>query len=77
MTPEQFIKKWKSSTLTARAASQSPFIGLCALLDEPTPTDIDSTSENYAFERGATKTTGGEGWEMLSRLLALNQSSAL
>src|SRR5918911_3206527 len=35
---------------------------LCALLAEPTPTDADPTGENYAFERGATKTTGGEGW---------------
>lgn len=62
MTPEAFIKKWKASTLTERAASQSHFIDLCALLDEPTPTDVDPTGEQYAFERGATKTTGGEGW---------------
>lgn len=62
MTPEAFIKKWKASTLTERAASQSHFIDLCALLDEPTPTNSDPTGENYAFERGATKTTGGEGW---------------
>ncbi|MGE0148018.1 MAG: class I SAM-dependent DNA methyltransferase [Parvibaculaceae bacterium] len=62
MTPEQFIKKWKASTLTERAASQSHFIDLCALLDEPTPTDVDPTGAQYAFERGATKTTGGEGW---------------
>lgn len=62
MTPETFIRKWKASTLTERAASQSHFIDLCALLDESTPTDADSTGEEYAFERGATKTTGGEGW---------------
>ncbi|QQP88766.1 class I SAM-dependent DNA methyltransferase [Skermanella sp. TT6] len=62
MTPEAFIKKWKASTLTERAAAQSHFLDLCALLDEPTPTDSDPTGENYAFERGATKTTGGEGW---------------
>ena len=62
MTPESFIRKWKASTLTERAASQSHFIDLCALLDEPTPTDVDPTGEQYAFERGATKTTGGEGW---------------
>lgn len=62
MTPEIFIKKWKTSTLTERAASQSHFIDLCTLLDEPTPTDVDPTGEHYAFERGATKTTGGEGW---------------
>jgi type II restriction/modification system DNA methylase subunit YeeA len=62
LTPEAFIKKWKASTLTERAASQSHFLDLCALVDEPTPTDSDPTGENYAFERGATKTTGGEGW---------------
>ena len=62
MTPEAFIKKWKASTLTERAASQSHFLDLCALLDEPTPTDSDPTGATYAFERGATKTTGGEGW---------------
>jgi hypothetical protein len=62
MTPEAFIRKWKASTLTERTASQSHFIDLCALLGEPTPTDSDPTGENYAFERGATKTAGGEGW---------------
>jgi type II restriction/modification system DNA methylase subunit YeeA len=62
VTPETFIKKWKASTLTERAASQSHFLDLCSLLDEQTPTDSDPTGETYAFERGATKTTGGEGW---------------
>src|SRR3954452_21602153 len=62
MTPEAFIRKWKTSTLTERAASQPHFIDLCALLDEPTPTDSGPTGENYAFERGAAKTAGGEGW---------------
>jgi type II restriction/modification system DNA methylase subunit YeeA len=32
------------------------------MLDEPAPTDVDPTGDWYAFERGATKTTGGEGW---------------
>lgn len=62
MIPEAFIKKWKASTLTERAASHSHFLDLCALLGEPTPTDSDPTGETYTFERGATKTTGGEGW---------------
>jgi hypothetical protein len=31
-------------------------------LDEPAPTDVDPKGEWYAFERGATKTTGGEDW---------------
>src|SRR4051794_39228967 len=32
------------------------------MLDEQAPTDADPTGEWYAFERGATKSTGGEGW---------------
>src|ERR1700675_3950949 len=28
----------------------------------PAPTDADPMGEWYSFERGATKTTGGEGW---------------
>ena len=62
MSPEQFIRKWKASTLTERAAAQSYFNDLCALLGEPTPTDADPKGEWYAFERGASKTAGGEGW---------------
>lgn len=62
LTPEQFISKWKSAELTERAAAQSHFIDLCRLLGEPSPTDADPKGEWYAFERGATKTTGGEGW---------------
>src|SRR5438270_4295363 len=62
MTADEFIRKWKTAELTERAAAQSHFIDLCRLLGEPAPTDVDPKGEWYAFERGATKTTGGEGW---------------
>ena len=62
MTPDQFIAKWKVAELKERSAAQSHFIDLCRMLDEPAPTDADPLGEWYAFERGATKTTGGEGW---------------
>ncbi|MGL3108906.1 type IIL restriction-modification enzyme MmeI [Bradyrhizobium sp. BR 1432] len=62
MTPDDFIRKWKNVELKERAAAHSHFIDLCRMLDEPAPTDVDPTGEWYAFERGATKTTGGEGW---------------
>jgi type II restriction/modification system DNA methylase subunit YeeA len=62
MTPEQFIAKWETAELKERAAAQSHFNDLCELLDEPKPTDADPKGEWYCFERGATKTTGGEGW---------------
>ncbi len=62
VTPEQFIAKWQAANLTERAAAQSHFNDLCELLDEPKPTDVDPKGESYCFEKGATKTTGGEGW---------------
>ena len=62
MTPDQFIDKWRASTLKERSASQSHFIDLCKLLGVENPTDADQQGENYCFERGASKTAGGEGW---------------
>ena len=62
MTPEQFITKWKSSTLKERSASQSHFNDLCAVLGVDNPVDADQKGDWYCFERGASKTAGGEGW---------------
>jgi hypothetical protein len=62
MQPVEFIAKWKAVELTERAAAHSHFHDLCALLDEPTPTDADHVGTHYCFERGVTKTTGGKGW---------------
>lgn len=45
MTPEQFIAKWRNVELKERAASQSRFLDLCELLDEPKPTDADPKGE--------------------------------
>ena len=62
MTPDEFVKKWKAVELKERSAAQSHFNDLCRMLEEPGPTDADPTGEWYCFERGATKSTGGEGW---------------
>ena len=62
MTPEEFIAKWRVVELKERSASQSHFNDLCALVDEPTPTDADPAGEWYCFERGARKDSGGDGW---------------
>ena len=61
MTPREFVAKWRVNIRNERAASQEHFLDLCAILDEPTP-NSDPTGETYAFEKGATKATGGEGW---------------
>jgi len=62
MRPDQFIEKWRASTLKERSASQSHFIDLCRLLGVENPTDADQQGDAYCFERGASKTAGGEGW---------------
>ena len=61
MSPEQFIAKWRANMRTERAACQEHFIDICNLVHEPTP-NTDPDGSNYAFERGATKATGGDGW---------------
>jgi restriction-modification enzyme MmeI-like protein len=62
LTVNGFIRKWRAAELKERSAAQEHFIDLCRLLDEPTPADADPTGDFYCFERGATKTSGGEGW---------------
>ena len=61
MIPSAFIAKWQANTRNERAAAQEHFLDLCALLGEPTP-NSDPTGAAYAFEKGATKASGGEGW---------------
>ena len=62
MTPAQFARKWIGSSRTERAASQEHFIDLCRMLGVPTPNEADPTGDEYAFEKGAGKVEGGEGF---------------
>eukprot|EP00913_Durusdinium_trenchii_P035257 g32987.t1 len=62
MTPQEFIAKWKLSTLKERSACQEHFLDLCQVLDQPTPAMADPDGAFYTFERGVTKTTGDHGW---------------
>ena len=57
-----FLNKWQHRELNERAASQSHFNDLCALSGVADPITADPKGEWYAFEKGATKTGGGEGW---------------
>lgn len=61
-TVDAFIRKWRAAELKERSAAQEHFLDLCLLLDEPSPAAADPTGQFYCFERGATKTSGGEGW---------------
>ena len=62
MTVDEFIRKWRAADLKERSAAQEHFIDLCRLLGEPTPAEADPSGTFYCFERGASKTTGGNGW---------------
>lgn len=62
MQPSDFIRKWEKSELKESAAAQSHFVDLCHLLEVETPTDADAVGDTYCFEKGATKSTGGNGF---------------
>ena len=62
MTPQDFIAKWRAAELKERTGSQSHFNDLCALLGLADPATADPKGEWFTFEKGASKTSGGEGW---------------
>lgn len=62
MQPSEFIKKWQGNEQKERSASQSHFNDLCALVGQAAPFDADPVGEWFAFEKGALKTGGGDGW---------------
>ena len=62
MQPSEFIRKWERSELKESAAAQQHFLDLCDLLDVAKPAEMDHSGDSYCFEKGATKTTGGNGF---------------
>ncbi|NLS69343.1 class I SAM-dependent DNA methyltransferase [Bradyrhizobium brasilense] len=62
MTPTEFIRKWKPVALTERAAAHTHFLDLCKLLEHEDPVSADPTGKWFTFEKGASKSGGGEGF---------------
>jgi type II restriction/modification system DNA methylase subunit YeeA len=62
VTPQTFIDKWRAVELKERSASQSHFNDLCQLLGVVDPITADPKGEFFTFEKGASKSSGGEGW---------------
>ncbi len=62
MTPHEFLTKWRHAELKERSASQSHFNDLCALVGVVDPVSADPKGEWFTFEKGTSKTSGGEGW---------------
>ncbi len=61
-TLPELVARRKASALTERSAYQQHFIDLCEVLAEKRPAEVDQTGETYAFEKGVTKSSGGEGF---------------
>ena len=62
MTPREFIAKWRGVELKERSASQTHFNDLCACSASRTRSTADPQGDWFTFEKGASKTSGGEGW---------------
>src|SRR5215210_4449782 len=62
LTVPEFVAKWSGSARTERSASQEHFLDLCRLVGHPTPAEADPKGEFFTFEKGAEKTTGGQGF---------------
>ena len=62
MLASDFIYKWEKSELKESAAAQQHFLDLCELLEVEKPADVDHSGDTYCFEKGATKSTGGQGF---------------
>lgn len=62
LTPAEFAHKWRGVSTGERASAQAHFLDLCRMLGEPGPADVDPSGESYAFEKGAAKAGGGEGF---------------
>lgn len=62
LTPQAFVDKWRDTTLKERAAAQEHFLDLCRLVNHPTPAEDDPAGTRFAFEAGADKQGGGQGW---------------
>jgi hypothetical protein len=62
MNIQQFQTKWQGATLKERSAAQEHFLDLCHALGQPTPAEADPNGDWYAFEKGAAKSTGGQGF---------------
>jgi hypothetical protein len=53
---------------TRKQTYQEHFIDLCHLVDHQTPNEADPTGTRFAFEMGAAKTSGGQGWADVAKL---------
>ena len=59
ITPEEFVAKWRASTLKESASYAEHFIDLCHLLGQKTPAEADPHGNFFTFQKGVMKNAGG------------------
>jgi len=68
ITPQDFVSKWKRSAAREKQSVQEHFLDLCQLVGHPTPIEDDPSGTRFAFEMGAAKSGGGQGWADVAKL---------
>jgi type II restriction/modification system DNA methylase subunit YeeA len=58
----EFVERWKTSTLSERAAAQSHFIDLCEVLGQPHPAAADQSGDTFTFEKHVSTLEDGKGF---------------
>lgn len=61
MTPEEFVHKWRHHSLNEIQSAQPFFLDLCALVEHPTPAQIDPMGDFFTFEKRVRKIDGTSG----------------
>jgi methylase of polypeptide subunit release factors len=62
LTPQEFVDKWRHTTLKESSAYQQHFVDLCRLVGHPTPAEADPKGEWFTFQADATKQSGSQGY---------------
>ncbi len=64
MTPEEFVTRWRSTTLNERQTYQMHFADVCHLVgyDPPAGSGMDKRGNIFAFEYSLKKDAGGQGY---------------
>jgi hypothetical protein len=63
-TPQQFVEKWRNTTLGERQSYQLHFVDVCHMLgiQPPDASGLDARGQAFAFEYGVKKEAGGQGF---------------
>jgi hypothetical protein len=62
LTLLEFVERWKASTLSERAASQTHFNDLCEVLSHPHPAAADQHGNSFTFEKHVHTLNDGKGF---------------